>query len=83
MVGGVVSVGFGLGGGGVRWVGDRCDAVGQGSRHHALHPAGGSRETPRCRHVDQAGRKPAHTAGLDLTGPLRLHVRPRAQRSHL
>lgn len=65
MVGGVVSVSFGLRGGGMRWVGDRCDAVGQGSRDHAFNPASGSRETPCCRHIDQPGRKPADTARLD------------------
>lgn len=49
----------------MRWVGDRCDAVGQGSRDHAFDPASGSRETPCRRHIDQPGRKPADTARLD------------------
>lgn len=67
MVGGVVSVGFGLGGGGMRWVGDRCNAVGQGSRDHAFNPASGSREAPCCCDIDQPRRKPADTVRLDLT----------------
>lgn len=69
MVGGVVSVGFGLRGGGMRWVGDRCNAVGQGSRDHAFNPASSSRETPCCCDIDQPGRKPADTAKLDALGP--------------
>lgn len=58
----------------MRRVGDRCDAVGQGSRDHALHPAAGSREPPRCCHIDQPGGKPADRwggGGLD-TRPLTL-----------
>lgn len=51
----------------MRWVGDRCNAVGQGSRDHAFNPASGSRETPCCCHIDQPRRKPADTVRLDMT----------------
>lgn len=51
----------------MRWVGDRCNAVGQGSRDHAFDPASGSRETPCCCDIDQPGRKPADRVRSDVT----------------
>lgn len=54
----------------MRWVGNRCNAVGQGSRDHAFNAASGSRETPRCCNIDQPRRKPADTVRLDVTRPL-------------
>lgn len=54
----------------MRWVGNRCNAVGQGSRDHAFNAASGSRETPCCCDIDQPRRKPADTVRLDMTRPL-------------
>lgn len=54
----------------MRRVGNRCNAVGQGSRDHAFNAASGSGETPCCRHIDQPRRKPADTVRSDMTRPL-------------
>lgn len=51
----------------MRWVGDRCNAVGQGSCYHAFNPASGSRQTPCCCDIDQPRRKPADMVRLDAT----------------
>lgn len=58
MVGGDVSVGFGLiRRGGMRRVGDRGDAVCQGSCNKALNPRARSWETPCCCNIDQTWGK--------------------------
>lgn len=51
----------------MRWVGNRCNAVGQGSRDHAFNAASGSRETPCCCDIDQPRRKPVDTVRSDMT----------------
>lgn len=60
----------------MRWVGDRCNAVGQGSRDHAFNTASGSRETPCCCDIDQPRRKPAETLRLDMARLLTLARAP-------